>query len=650
MSLFDIAIKNIKRNFQNYFLYFVSMTFSIMIYYTFVSIQYNKQVIDLTKASLKADAAFRAGSIVIAVFAAMFIWYSNAFFTKKRKKEVALYCMLGVKRKQVSRMLFYENIVMGAAALLCGITIGSMFSTLFTMILVKLMSFEVNIKFSISILAIRNTIIVFMILFIIAALHSYTLIYRFKLIELFKAESTGQKKPKASVVLSLLAVAFIGIGYYLALNFKFTANLFIDLLEILIITVLGTYLLFTSLMVFAVKLGKVNKKSYYRGINMIGTSHLQHRIKSNGRSLATIAVLSATTITAMGTAACLYYDNITAINNANPFSYVYESKSKSVDTKVDALVKASTSNKLKASIDIKLVSLHDKAPNLSKMNSNSGKYGEYADMIISHTEANKVLKQRGLSQDINIKEDETYVFLNDYYEKIMESPEGKNLYLTIDGQEKAFKINGFYKTQLINYSLGNSGQAIYVVSDQVYNRIRTKDNESTKRLIDVENQSHSKALTENITKVLRDSGLYNEVDLGISSYYSYYTKFMAVYGMLVFLAFFLGFVFLICTGSIIFFKQLSEANEDKDRYTILKKIGVKNSEMRGSIAKQILVVFMLPLCLGVLHSIVALKILQPILHSNMLYPELLTVGIYTVIYFIYYIATVDSYQKTVTAS
>ena len=173
MGLINIAIKNIKRNFYNYFLYFVSMIFSIMIYFIFTSIQYNTQVQEVVGSSITFSTVFKAASIVIAIFVAIFIWYSNSFFIKKRKKEVALYSLLGIRKKQIARMLFYENIVMGTAALAAGILMGSLFSKLFIMLLIRLMGFSANIIFMIPLKAVLNTSVVFIILFLITSIHGY---------------------------------------------------------------------------------------------------------------------------------------------------------------------------------------------------------------------------------------------------------------------------------------------------------------------------------------------------------------------------------------------------------------------------------------------------------------------------------------------
>ncbi|WP_026882203.1 FtsX-like permease family protein [Clostridium akagii] len=638
MTLLNITFRNIKRNFHNYLIYFVSMVFCIMIFYTFTSIEYNKQVAELTANSMSVSTAFNGGSIVIAVFVAMFIWYSNSFFTKKRKKEVALYSMLGVKKRQIGRMLFYENLVMGAVALVAGILIGTLFSKLFVMILIHIMTFDVNVNFSISLKAIISTIIVFLIIFIIASLHSYTLIYRFQLIELFKSAKVGQKQPKASAILAVLSIIFIGTGYYMALTYKFES--LTKLPVILVITIIGNYMFFSSFIVFLVKFSKKNKVEYFRGLNMIGTSQLLYRIKANGRSLATIAILCATTITAMGTAASLYYAQINSINKFTPFSYAYKSEGKSTDEQVKQIINKYPSNKMKSFTNSEFLILDSKGPDISKVKANSLENSK--SFVISESSMKKLSKARGVNYNISLKSDQVMFFMVTFSDKLMESPVGKNIELKVAGKVMPLKIKAFKDGLLTNQITENDlyMHDTVVVTDEVYNKLYDKDKGLKYTFIDIENQRKSKKLTSEIKNILGNKGT-------LLSYYESYRGTMTSLGIIIFLASFIGFVFLICTGSIIFFKQLSEASDDKERYDILKKIGVKKSEIRVSIAKQMAFIFALPLVVGIAHSLIALTILQSILGSSVVYPVFITVGVYTLIYIIYYLLTVNSYWKIV---
>src|SRR5699024_4350059 len=142
MTLFRIARKNIRNNLNNYFLYFSSMIFSIVIYFTFISLKYDETIAVASESSMKISSVFNAASVILIIFVAIFIWYSNSFFTRKRKKEVGLYSLLGVRKKQIGRMLFYENFIMGIIALFIGILLGSILSKFFVSILLKVMGYD----------------------------------------------------------------------------------------------------------------------------------------------------------------------------------------------------------------------------------------------------------------------------------------------------------------------------------------------------------------------------------------------------------------------------------------------------------------------------------------------------------------------------
>lgn len=648
MTLFNIAIKNVKRNFYNYFLYFVSMVFSIMIYYTFTSIQYNDQVIKLVSTSSEIGGGLEEASIVIAIFVATFIWYSNSFFTRKRKKEIGLYSLMGVRKKQIGRMLFYENIVMGILSLASGILIGNLLSKVFVMLLVKLMGFSVNVKFAIIPEAIVNTLITFAVLFLITSIHGYTIIYRFKLIDLFKAESKGEKEPKTSIITAILSLILIISGYTLYLN-SFGENFNIILLTTLILVVLGTYLFFSSFIVFVIKFSKKNKKRYYTGINMIGTSHLLYRIKGNARTLATIAVLSATTLTAMGVTASFYYDFQTKLDARYPFTYINALNDKSLDEKIEDIMNKYPKNKILDSVEIKFLKLEGKLPAVFKeKNSTSSKPDTL--YVISQSKFNEIAKARGLKEKINLtNSNETVLFDEFYRERFMESYTGKNIEINLNDEKKQFKIIDFKSYSLVNEYIASE---TLVVKDEVYNKYYNSKNIFRVKAYMNDNKKNSDKLTKELKKVIyqyKKDSKEKTLFLQFSSYYESYKGGLMQSGLLIFISVFLGLVFLVSTGSIIFFKQLSEADNDKERYTIIKKIGVNKKEIRASIAKQILFVFLLPLIVGIIHSLVAVSILGGILNLNLTIPIGISIGAYTLIYMIYYVLTVNSYTKIISS-
>ncbi|SKC86468.1 FtsX-like permease family protein [Maledivibacter halophilus] len=639
MTLFNIALKNIKRNFYNYFIYLVSMISSIMIYYTFTSIQYNEQVLTIVGLDRRIDVAFKASSIVIAIFTAMFIWYSNTFFTKKRKKEVGLYSLMGIRKKEIGRMLFYENILMGILALGAGIFMGTLLSKVFVMLLIKLMGFYVGVKFTIIPKAIINTIITFAILFFITSIHGYTIIYRFKLVELFKADKKGEKEPKGSIIFAILGIGLIVGGYALYLLPKFP-SLF-SILGTLIIVVIGTYFFFSSFVIFMIKLGKRNNNQYYRGTNMIRISQLLYRIKGHSRTLATIAVLSATTLTAMGVTASFYYDFQSEIDSNYPFSYAFISNDENLNKKVEGIMKKYPQNAVINSVEFEFVQVRGKLPRANKY-----KQEQETINIISESKFNEIAQIRGFDEKINLANMEEAVIIDEFYNKsIKDGYIGKTGELYLGNEKKQFKVvdNKFYS--LLNRHMVFN---ILVVKDEIYNEHYNKDNIIFGKAYINGNQKNSEELTEELTKLLTRTNMKkDEIGRQFTSYYYNYKEGLISSGLTVFIGAFLGLVFLLSTGSIIFFKQLSEASDDKGRYKILRNIGVSKKEIKISIAKQMFFVFLLPLAVGIMHSLVATALLNKILNVNLAIPLSLSMGAYTIIYMVYYILTVNSYDKIV---
>jgi len=639
MTLFKIAGKNIRKNFANYFLYFASMIFSIVIYFTFVSLKYDSTIQSASDGSQKISSAFSGAAVVLIVFVAVFIWYSNSFFTRKRKKEVGLYSLLGVRKKQIGRMLFYENFFMGILALIIGIALGSVLSRFFVMILMKVMGYAVVADFSISSAAILNTFVVFMIISLITSVQGYRLIYRFKLIELFRADQEREKEPKSSAAIALLSVALIGFGYWLALQNIVTSKAWAAIgymltpLVILISVILGTYLLFNTLTVTLLKLARKHKKSYWRGLNLIGTSQLLYRMKGNARTLTIIAVLSATTLTAVGTAYSTYYNNRTNAELANPNSYMFIGVDGTATGKADKAIRQAEGHK---------VLYYESVPLLEVDADTSGLKNALGDeqsfTVISNQEFNRLAKLQGRDDAISLEGSEAAGLEPAYLEGISPDYVGSSIKLKGSGINKTIHFNTLKKYNVLN--LGSVYSTI-VVSDDMFAELKPSAKALTVEAYGITHQDKAKELTKQLEGILPEKA-------GLSSFYGDYSRGMESTGLLMFMGGFLGLVFLAATGSIIYFKQLTEAGSDKARYLILHKIGVKKREIRKSVAKQVLFIFAMPLAFGIAHCAVALLALSKMMMTSLVVPVVSCMGVYAGIYLIYYFLTVHAYCKIVT--
>ncbi|MFJ8260808.1 ABC transporter permease [Rummeliibacillus sp. NPDC094406] len=640
MTLFSIARKNIRKNFTNYFLYFFSMIFSIVIYFTFVSLKYDKTIQATSDSSPKINSVFSGAAVVLMIFVAIFIWYSNAFFTRKRKQEVGLYSLLGVRKKQIGRMLFYENFIMGILALIIGIVLGAILSSFFVELLMKIMGYEAITNFTISYDSIINTVIVFLIITMITSFQGYRLIYRFKLIELFRADKVGEQEPKASIMIALLSIILIGFGYWLALQNLATSNVWKALgfmvtpLIILGTVILGTYLLFSTLTVYALKIAQKNKKNYWKGINLIGTSQLLYRIKGNARTLTIIAILSATTLTAVGTAYSFYYNNRSNAEKANPNSMMFIDNDENVTKQIKKLITNDKNHKIEYHETIPTLRVNTDITNLKMPFSNN----KMQYTIISNSNFNKLAKDQKRNDLMTLHGNEGAALEPVYMEGISPKYVGKTITFNLERHNEDMTFKHLKKYSVLNYSTAYSA---IVVSDELFAKMKKEAKLENMEVYHISNQEEAKQLTNNIQKVVSDK-------TGLSSFYADYAAGLESSGLMIFMGGFLGLVFLAATGSIIYFKQLTEANSDKGRYEILYKIGVNKKEIKKSIAKQVMFIFALPLVAGIVHCSIALTALSRLMQSNLVIPVAICMGIYTCIYIVYYFLTVNAYYKIVT--
>ncbi|GAB6617322.1 MULTISPECIES: ABC transporter permease [Bacillus] len=638
MSLYSIALRNIKRNFKDYFIYFASMIFSIVIYFTFKSLQYNSQI---GEAGDRVSDGFQLASVMLIIFVAIFIIYSNGFFTRKRKKEIGLYSLLGIRKKEIGKMLFYENMLMGLLSLVIGIVVGSLLSKSFLQLLVSMMELGVNVHFEVPIGAIIDTACMFCLIILYTSFKGYRVIYRFKLIELFRADNEGEKMPKDSKLVAIISILLMGIGYTLSVTKMkdVDSDNFMSLtLSILLATVLGTYLLFMFFTVFVLKRVRNKKSKFYNGMNIVTTSQLLYRIRGNAKSLATIAVLSAVTLTAVGTSVTMYYNAYMEAKKYKPVSYSYEKKDTHLDRKVSGILKEEKEkNEVIHQYELETVKVvgefGDDVSNKDALHSRTTE-------LIAQSAFNKIAKYLK-EETVDVKKAEAYAFDAMY-------GEGNKDTGVYKGKKGIFPIGEVAPVQVKEVkarNITNLYELVVVVPDEVYEQAKKTVGSHTVQNIDVKDERNSKVLTEKLKNVIPEEDAEHKKQF--SDFYTTLRDGIEASGLIMFSGIFLGLVFLLATGSIIYFKQLTEAHADRERYIVLRKLGVTKKEMKKAIAKQMRFIFFLPLVVGISHSLFALTGLSTVLPYEIAVPLVISIGVYSVIYIGYYFLTVRSYFRIV---
>jgi len=616
MTFFKLAYRNLKSNLSRYSIYFFSIIFAITIYFLFVSVQFDETLSSISEG-LYVGHGFLFGSQVILIFSALFVWYSNAFFIKSRKNEIGIFELLGVKKRQITAILLIENLILGIFALSIGIIVGTFLNKLFLMFVAYLLNIKIAIHFSVNIPAILYTLKFFLILFIINGISNLFIVYRYKLIELFQASKKREKMPSKKIIGAILGLILIIGGYIFALNTSM-GSFVTDMLITLVVVVVGTELFFIYFLPYILLKLKENKNYYFKSIHLISTSNLLYRVKSFGRTLALIAILSASTLTAVGvTYSMIYTEQISKEQNYFYDISFSEQHIKDAKIKVDEYLSKtnySINNELISKIKFGTIN-YQNSINYACFIKESDYYKAFEVKNIPYTK----LANKFDSVFINIQGYSIGSYYNDK---------------SFEYNNQSFNIIDYSSSALYNQNFSMAEYAL-VIKDELFNEIKSDS-------FNLYAYTLNKPLSKEDSTKLNDF-LPFESDFTANTEYGFYQTINSkIYALM---SAFVGLVFLVSTASILYFKLLIEATEYKSQFEILNKIGLNEKERQKIIRKQLQLVFFSPLIMGTLHSIVAINSFSNMIVINLWKPILFNVISYSLIYMIFYFLTKKEYNK-----
>lgn len=626
MNSFRIAFDNYKRNIKVYALYIFSMVFSVLVFYNFVTLKYNPDFQKANESTYYIQGVSTAVSYLLLLFIIFFIWFASSFFLSQRKKEIGLYVFMGVTNSEIALIYAIELIFIGITAIAAGLLLGIIFCKLFIMLLAKVAILNMKINFFISVNALVETSLVFIIIFFINALVGYINIYKSKLIDLFNASKQEERLPKVNYIKGLLSIICIAAGYYFAqhaIGDKFTTNLPLSLVFIII----GTYWFFGSFYSIVMKFIINNKKILYNGVNIVSMNSIAFRIKNNYRTLTAVAILVALTLTSYGTVASLKYFVEIRDYIQTPYAISYISSDNSVKQQVrDTLKKYNKTITLAENCKITVIKPHIHIEtNIKDCEAVALKYSDFikisSDLKSTDLEA---LKKENLSKDETIYIASPSVIMSQY--------NYKNDKVSIN--TKNYTIKNAYKTPVFGTGVP---AACFILSDEYFNLLKTDSEVYEFNGINIDN---IKLIQQDLKKI---SAIKDTLRMNISKDTSAYS----ICGILYFLGAFLALVFIVATGSIIYFKLVSEAYLDKNKYVLLKRAGMTENEVLNAVSKQISISYILPLAVGIAHSCIAMSLLSKLMNFNIIEPAVKSILIFIAVYAVYFIATTRKYIKIV---
>ncbi len=652
-----LAQSNIKRNQRNFIPFWLSCAVVAAFFFNLANLQKMIEDAENVYGNTTVAGLLSFGTVIVAVLAGIFVFYANSFLMKNRKKEIGLYGILGLEKRHVARMLFYESIAIAGSSIATGIFLGMVFGKLVFWLLTKLIRYEVGMRYTIYVEALLYTLIFFGLLFLGVLIYNLISMHLTEPIELLKSKNQGEKRLRFIKLTALAGVLCLAGGYYIAITVVEPLRAMFLFFVAVLLVIAATHYLFQAGSVLLLGALKKNKYFYYRPTNFISTSSLIYRMKKNAAGLANICILSCMVMVTVAGTATVYSSMERITQEEYPTAYkkgwtLRESEDKLSQYK--ALLKEyaeQTNVAVEGLYDIKRLQLM-----AEKQENRLTKVEEWD----SSRAQNYVFISAFLQEDYEEIVGKALPMTLESGEILVSTAEGEGVPGELELQGIKFKVKSSIEANgLINRRIAVVKQMAVIVADDKALRAIEKADKQSHITIDQEiyfNLQGEQADIDAFEQRVKESENLPEKErqLRILSREGYQVEMYAVNGGLYFIGIFLGSLFLLLTVLIIYFKQISEGEEDRERFVVLKKVGLSQKEAKGVIHKQLVMIFFLPLATAILHVSVAIPIIARvmmmafgILLSELIPYVLITMGVFASFYFAVYFWTSQAYYRVV---
>ena len=659
MNLFysKFALNNLVKNKRFILPYILSTIFTIASFYILTSLSLGKNLDKLPQGISATKQVLGFGVIVIAIFSAIFLFYTYSFLIKRRVREFGLYSVLGMTKKQIARILILETIFIAVLTLVFGLAFGLLFDKLMLLVLLKLFTAGVSFGFVITPIAVFLTILLFGGIFFLLLIYTVVKISRLKIVALLKEENHGEREPKARFILAILGLGLTGYGYYLAQTIQNPIKAITMFFVAVLAVIFGTYLIFMAVSITVLKLMKNNKTFYYKPRNFISVSGLLYRMKRNAVGLANICILSTMVLVTMGTTSALYAGSEDAYNTRFPRDIIINGY-RSTEGKLAEIEKNVKKATQDAGVETKDLVSYNMLNVVGRLNGTEINYeSEFTGsfdkiktiVVLELKDYNKVSKEQ---KTLNAGETLLFIDKKGKYEANEITVQGVNL-----------KI----KEKLTDFP-GALGTAAANIMDTYY--VVVKDNADVKKIelalkkklnisdgegeifnyvgFNISDKSKEAKVIENFKQ------LEKEGNINIEGKAENETNFKGFYASFLFIGVFISMIFVVSQVVIMYYKQISEGYEDKGKFGIMRKVGLTDRQIKQSIRSQVLMIFFAPLAVATLHTVVAYPFIEKILklflatdNNVFLIALAVTIAVFAVFYLIVYLITSRIYYRII---
>lgn len=652
-----LAITNLKSNSKSYLPYILASAFSVMMYFIMDSLYRNGTLVE--KGSALSILLSDANAILL-IFSVIFLFYINSFLIKRRKKELGIYNVLGMGKRHLAKMLFLESLLTTVISILGGILAGLLFGKLVYLIVLKILHMSRKIEYRISPESIGITVILFGAIFLVIYLYNLMQIKLSNSIELLHGGNTGEREPKTKWLMTIIGIVCLAGGYFIALTTKEPLEALEKFFIAVLLVIIGTYAVFMAGSIAFLKMLRKRKSYYYKTRHFTAVSGMIYRMKQNAVGLANICILSTMVLVLVSITISLYG----GMNDVLATRFPYEAKITNLgidqkeEQRIEELVSRITKeNHIDSTSQIRyhkgdLTATYDNITNTFNLMT-MGNYGVsgVGDFIMiplsdyNKTEGKNVKLTENEVLFYNKKSKANTLQFNNKEYKVKANLSS----LRIAKADATSAVNSWYvvvkDTDIITNclkniyeksNLDNDAKKYYENLQYIYSMNLNGNRENRAKA----EQSLQKQIQQNFQNATIESR-----ELSRSSFYN-------LYGGFLFIGIFLGIIFLMATALIIYYKQISEGYDDRERYQIMQKVGMSQKEVKQSIRSQVLLVFFLPLIMAVIHLAFAFRIITKLLSvlnlTNIPLFLLYTVGtvvVFAVIYAVIYGVTAKEYYR-----
>ncbi|CAH1205082.1 ABC transporter permease protein YxdM [Paenibacillus auburnensis] len=589
MTLRQFALRNVSRNKRTYAAFFLSSTFSVMIFFMYAVFIFHPAIKN-SGFNGPAVEAMTVAEYIVYVFAIFFVLYSGSAFLKSRKREFGVLIMHGMTYNQLRQIVFIENMVIGFASIVSGLAAGMLFAKLFMMIGADVMHMS-PLPYYLPGTAILLTLSAFVLLFLVISAFTAVFVRASKPIDLLSSSAKPKPEPKSSVFLSITAFCLLLAGYIISFQVKGPTVVFV-LLPVTVLTIIGTYFLYTQLSVFVIRKLRNNRSVFLRKTNVLVLSDMAYRMKDNARMFFLVTIVSTVAICAMGGLMGFLETIHKQITAAYPFAYNY------IQTSGDAGQAAYHTKKIEQELQER---------------------GVRYDKLSAHVASFDSINGQSLNF-INLSEYNKLAEALDYPVLSLQGNEAATIW-TIKNRpfpEHQWSVKGTFITFNLKQTVRKAvtpplaDEPLLIIPDRMFGSL---GNPQKEQLLTSYNTDSADSTADTGEAIAGQLGSTEPSGFWFASPAHLEEQMKRTYNLLLFVGLFVSCLFFVASGSFLYFRLFTDLNDDKQKYRSLSKLGLTGKELEKVATLQIALLFFVPLVVALIHSSVALYALHNLFHS-----------------------------------